>query len=53
MAKDKKNSDASKELIEQNLRRVYDETIREEIPDRFKALLDRLRSSETGKGANR
>lgn len=32
--------------IDQNLKRVYEETLKEEVPDRFKELLDRLRQKE-------
>lgn len=31
--------------IDENLRRVYDEALNEELPDRFKDLLARLKSS--------
>lgn len=36
-------------LIDENLRRVYreDDTQKEDVPDRFKQLLDRLKEQET------
>ncbi|MEO0744199.1 MAG: NepR family anti-sigma factor [Pseudomonadota bacterium] len=48
-------ADKSQAYIEENLKRVFQETLDEEIPDRFKTLLDKLRDhdastkSETGK----
>lgn len=36
-------------LIDANLRRVYDTVLQEEVPDRFARLLDQLRS---GNGSN-
>jgi hemerythrin-like domain-containing protein len=38
-----------KAQIDENLRRVYEEALKEEIPDRFKHLLDQLRKKEQGK----
>ncbi len=38
-----------REQIDENLRRVYQEALEQEIPDRFKALLEQLRQSETGR----
>lgn len=32
--------------IDQNLKRVYEEALKEEVPDRFKVLLERLRQNE-------
>lgn len=34
------------EYIDQNLKRVFSEVEQEEIPDRFKALLERLRAQD-------
>ena len=34
------------ELIDQNLRRVYQSVIEEDIPDRFKDLLSKLQSGQ-------
>jgi len=39
-------SETSQTFIEENLKRVYQETVEEDIPDRFKDLLDRLRRDE-------
>lgn len=35
--------------IDENLKRVYEEALSEEIPDRFKDLIARLRSKESGR----
>ncbi|MEM9966967.1 MAG: NepR family anti-sigma factor [Pseudomonadota bacterium] len=37
-------------VIDENLRKVFDATLEEGIPDRFKALLDQLRQQETSQG---
>ncbi|WP_318527529.1 NepR family anti-sigma factor [Albidovulum marisflavi] len=37
-----------KALIDQNLRRVYQEALEEEIPERFKLLLEELRRKAEG-----
>jgi hypothetical protein len=36
------------EQIDENLKRVYEESLSEEIPDRFKDLIARLRAREGG-----
>ncbi|QUJ75954.1 regulator [Sulfitobacter albidus] len=41
----------SEGIIDENLRRVYNETVEEGIPDRFKDLLDQLREQDSGKGS--
>ncbi len=33
-------------LIDENLRRVYDDLVEDEMPDRFRALLEQLRNQE-------
>jgi hypothetical protein len=51
MAKDQKKSPVH-EQIEENLRRVYDEALNDQVPDRFKELIRRLKEAEkkpTGK----
>jgi hemerythrin-like domain-containing protein len=51
MAQDNSKSRV-KAQIDENLRRVYEDALNEEVPDRFKQLLEQLRqkgSSETGK----
>ena len=35
--------------IDENLRRVYEEALVQEVPDRFAMLLDQLRQKGTGK----
>ena len=32
--------------IDQNLKRVYEEALKEEVPDRFKKLLEQLKNRE-------
>ena len=36
--------------IDENLRRIYDETLNEEIPDRLTQLLDQLRQKAEAQG---
>jgi hypothetical protein len=38
-----------KRQIDENLKRVYQDALEEEVPDRFKELLARLRAKESGK----
>ena len=38
-----------KTQIDENLKRVYQEALDEEVPDRFKQLLEQLREKESGK----
>lgn len=40
---------AIKAQIDENLKRVYQEVLTEEVPDRFKDLLAQLKAKETGK----
>ncbi len=44
VAKDRLN-----EQIDENLRRVYQQTLEEKVPDRFAELLEALRRKEAGK----
>lgn len=37
-------------VIDENLRRVYQEAVDEGIPDRFKALLDQLKQQDSVQG---
>jgi hypothetical protein len=37
-----------RDQIDENLKRIYDETLREEIPDRLTQLLDQLRRKSDG-----
>lgn len=48
----KSETDRREGVIDENLRRVYDEALQEQIPDRFKMLLDQLKQqeNETGQG---
>ncbi len=41
---DRRAGSASHRQIEDNLRRVYEETLAEDVPDRFKDLLSRLKT---------
>lgn len=34
--------------IDENLRRIYDETLNEDVPDRFRDLLEKLRQKTAG-----
>ena len=47
MANDKGKSRLHQQ-IDENLKRVYEETLSEDIPDRFKDLIERLRAKESG-----
>lgn len=47
-AKSRPKSKAQRE-IDENLKRVYDEALKEEIPDRFKQLLAQLKEKEQRK----
>ncbi|MDQ1849666.1 NepR family anti-sigma factor [Gemmobacter fulvus] len=48
MSKSQTNSNVQQQ-IDENLKRVYDEALKEEIPDRFKQLLAQLKAKEEGK----
>lgn len=47
MKQEKQNKDTSgndlRDQIDQNLRRVYQDAVQEEIPERFRLLIERLR----------
>ncbi len=43
---DAKPTPRLQQQIDQNLRRVYEEALKEEVPDRFKVLMERLRQKE-------
>lgn len=45
------NSSKAQAEIDANLRRAYDEVTQQEVPDRFKELIERLRASETAEEA--
>ena len=38
-------------IIDENVRRVYEETLDEGVPDRFRVLLDALKQQEQPKGS--
>lgn len=40
---DKPEDDSLRQQIDENLRRVYEQTLNEDVPDRFRELLDQLR----------
>lgn len=44
---DKKDKPALRNSIEENLRKVYQEMMEEEVPDRFKQLLAQLKEAQT------
>ncbi|MEM6891917.1 MAG: NepR family anti-sigma factor [Pseudomonadota bacterium] len=48
MVSDKKKSNAD-ELINENLQRVYEEALNEEIPDEFLEIIARLKSEKQAK----
>jgi len=37
-------------VIDENLRRVYDEAMQEGVPDRFKSLLEQLKQQDENSG---
>ena len=39
-----------KQQIDENLKRVYDDALADDVPDRFKQLLDQLRKQEQERG---
>ena len=46
------NKDERERVIDENLKRVFDETLDEGIPDRFKDLLKQLKDQDKGEGSN-
>ena len=48
MDKDKDKA-LARVTIDQNLRRVYEETLEEKVPDRFRDLLEQLRKKQEQK----
>ncbi|MDZ4095386.1 MAG: NepR family anti-sigma factor [Paracoccaceae bacterium] len=38
-----------REQIDQNLKRVYEDALKEDVPDRFRQLLEELRQKEAAK----
>jgi hypothetical protein len=47
MAHDSENEHVLRQ-IDENLKRVYQQKLDEELPDRFKSLLDQLKKQDTG-----
>lgn len=45
---DSKGKSRLHQQIDENLKRVYEEALSEDIPDRFKELIARLRAKEGG-----
>lgn len=39
-------------VIDENLKRVYDEAVEEGVPDRFRLLLEALKKQEQAKGSD-
>lgn len=54
MSKEKNEDSPSRQAIraqiDENLKRVYTTALNEELPDRFRELLEQLKSKEGGKG---
>jgi hypothetical protein len=46
---DTKGKSRLHQQIDENLKRVYEEALSEDIPDRFKDLIAKLRAKESGK----
>lgn len=46
---DDKDRDRLKALIDENLKKVYQEALDQEVPDKFKELLEKLRKKEEGR----
>ncbi|AQS49669.1 MULTISPECIES: NepR family anti-sigma factor [Thioclava] len=46
---DEKPKSSIRDQINQNLKKVYEEALQEEVPDRFKDLLAQLKAKEGGK----
>ena len=44
-----KNVSGLKAQIDENLKRVYDEALEKDVPDRFKELIEQLRRKEAKK----
>ena len=52
MAKQQKKSSIDKQ-IDENLKRVFDETLNEELPDKFLDLISQLKAKEGADGGTR
>lgn len=40
-------------LVDDNLKRIYSDLVQEELPDRFKNLLDQLREQDAAAGSKK
>lgn len=49
----KSHQEGPEGLIDANLKKVYDELVNEELPDRFKDLLAKLKQQDSGKGGDK
>lgn len=47
------NESERQRIIDENLKKVFGETVEEGIPDRFKDLLEKLKQQDPSKGAKR
>ena len=45
-----RQNDGRHGVIDENLRRVYEEAVEEGIPDRFKSLLEQLKQQDNDQG---
>lgn len=50
MAHDSENQNVLRQ-IDENLKRVYQEKLEEDLPDRFKSLIDQLRQQNGGESS--
>ena len=48
-----KNGKTRDSVIDENLKRVFNETLEEGIPDRFKELLDQLKQQDADQGTEK
>lgn len=48
-----KNGNNRDNVIDENLKRVFNETLEEGIPDRFKDLLDQLKQQDADQGTEK
>ena len=46
------NESERQRVIDENLKKVFGETVEEGIPDRFKDLLDQLKQQDTSEGTD-
>lgn len=46
-----RNKSSVKQQIDENLKRVFDEALKEELPDKFMELIDRLNEKDAAQDA--